>query len=80
MSLNDHIHQQSSKSGYRKKPSLPLKLLASFTPNSHEQIMEGGVKQKAKHIYFHYFYILSLSRNFKELQEKLSHKYTQIVH
>lgn len=47
MSLKDHIHQQSGKSGHGKRPSLPLKLLASSTSNSHNQIMKGGIKQKA---------------------------------
>lgn len=47
LSLGDHIHQQSSKSGHGKKPSRCLKLLANFMPNSHYQIMEGGIKQKA---------------------------------
>lgn len=43
MNLKDHIHQQSNS----KKASSSPQVIASSTPNSHNQIIEGGIKQKA---------------------------------
>lgn len=83
VSLEDHIHQQSSKSGYGRKPSPPLKLLASFTPNPHNQIMEGGIKRKAykksKAYFLPVFLHLFIIQELQETTQKLSNEYTQIV-
>lgn len=81
MNLKDHIHLQSNKSGYVKKPSLPLKLLVSSTPNSPNQIIEGGIKQKAFKkskvhflpLFLHIFIIQEL-----QLPKNPVNKYTQI--